>query len=210
MAADKLIENLVSDLKPLPDRSRLAGPVLMVMVLLSSLVGASLAVSGFGSSGRSWMANLVDPAFFLALLPAVPAVLWALCLSLPGRRTGHWAALTAALFLGWGAYLVLDIWRNGEAMVVWPSRFCILDIFLLAFAPLLVLMQIIRRRFVLGADTAALALFLASSLSGAACAGIICSNHTSTHVLQEHFAPVLGALLVVFVGRRLWRRQALY
>lgn len=210
MGADKLIENLVNDLKPVPDRSRLAGPVLMVAVLMGSLVAASLVVSGFGGSGRAWMANLLDPAFFLALLPAVPAALWALCLSLPGRRTGHWAALTGALFLGWGAYLVFDIWRNGEAIAVWPSRFCILDIFLLAFAPLLALMQIVRRRYVLGTDAVALALFLASSLSGAACAGIVCSDHTSTHVLQEHFAPVLLALVVIFVGRRLWRRQLLY
>lgn len=210
MEADKLIENLVNDLKPVPDRSRLAAPVLMVVVLMVSLVGASLAVSGFSGSGRAWMENILDPAFFLALLPAVPAVLWALCLSLPGRRTGHWAVLTGVFFLGWGAYLVFDIWQSGEAIAVWPSRFCILDILLLAFAPLLALMQLVRRRFVLGTDTVALALFLASSLSGAACAGIVCSDHTSTHVLQEHFAPVLLALLVIFAGRRLWRRQALY
>lgn len=206
----KLIDSLVKDLKPVPDRSRLLTPAAMVALLLTGLVLVSLVLAGVMGEAGSWSGRIRDPAFYLALLPALPAVLWALCLSLPGRRTGHWAAMTGVLFLVWGAYLVFDVWRSGGAASVVPSRFCILDILVMAFAPLFVLLSIVRRRFLIGADAAVVALFLASSLAGAACAGIVCVDHSAIHVLQEHFMPVLVLLIVIVVSRLVWRRQTLY
>jgi hypothetical protein len=198
-----LIDFLVRDLSTTPDRSRLLPPLLMWAVILCILVLASLAIASIIMPEYTCSYHLFHPGFILALLPAVPSGIWAILLSLPGRRTKPYQRLTVLLFVLWGAYLIYDISAmphelEKEEFLNYRGSLCFLDILLVGILPFLFLAMIIRNRFVLNRESAAIALFLSSSLIASACTGILCRDHGSLHVFQGHYLPVAVLLSVVF------------
>ncbi len=200
--SEQLIDSLVNELSRVPNRSRLWPPLLLWAAGFAILVISSLAFASIITPQSGWSHHLLNPAFLLALLPAIPSGVWAITLSLPGRRTAPWQTLTILFFVLWGAYLLIDIWRQPhatEAMTHWQSSICILDILLIGILPFLFLFTIIRNRFVLNREASAIALFLSSSLAASACTGIICTDHSSAHVLQEHYLPVTALLFILLL-----------
>ena len=197
-----LIDSLVNELSSVPDRSRLWPPLLTWAGAFLILVLSSLTIASMTMPERSWAFHLINPAFLLALLPAVPSGIWAILLSLPGRRTKPWQLLTAFFLVLWAGYLLYDISLTPQAageIMRWHGSMCILDILVIGILPFIFLAIIVRNRFVLNREATAIALFLSSSLAASACAGILCRDHSSLHVFQEHFLPVTALLLIMIL-----------
>lgn len=194
----KLINQLVNDLRPEPDRSKVVPVFFRWVAVFVLLVLGSMAVSQLLSPERRLVDLLIDPSFFMAMIPAVTSAIWAILLTLPGRKTSHWQVGTFVMFLIWGGYLGYDI-LNGSGAKIQQSMngVCILDVFILAILPLTVLFMLLRKRFILNKEMVVIALALTASLTGAACAGIICSEHASIHILQEHFVPSATILVIL-------------
>ncbi|MBW7858984.1 MAG: DUF1109 family protein [Leptonema sp. (in: Bacteria)] len=198
MDEGKLISQLVSDLRPEPDRSKVVPVLFRWVSVFVLLVIGSMVISQILSPERRLIDLLIDPAFFMAVIPAVSSAVWAILLTLPGRKTTHWQVITFVMFLIWGSYLAYDI-INGTTAKLQQSMngVCILDVVILAILPLTALFILLRKRFILNKEVAVIALALTASLTGAACAGIICNQHASLHILQEHFVPSAAILLVL-------------
>lgn len=199
-----LIDSLVNELSCVPDRSRLWPPLLAWAGVITILVLSSLTIASMIMPERSWASHLINPAFLLALLPALPAGIWTILLSLPGRRTKPYQLLTVVFFFLWGAYLLYDISLTPQAareILRWHGRMCILHIMLISILPFIFLAIIVLNRFVLNRKASAIALFLSSSLAASACVGILCRDHSSLHVFQGHFLPVTALLILVMLVR---------
>lgn len=199
MEESKLISQLVSELRPEPDRSKVVPIVLRWMSALVLLLLGAMTISQLLTPKQKMVSLLIDPSFFLAVIPAISSAIWVVLLTLPGRKTTHWQVITLVTFLAWGGYLGYDIIANSATQLKHVKNgICILDVLLLALIPLTVLFILIRKRFILNKEMAMIALALTASLTGAACAGIICNEHASLHILQEHFVPS-AAILVVLI-----------
>lgn len=199
MEESKLINRLVSELRPEPDRSKVVPILLRWMSVLAVLLLCAMSISQLLTPKQKLVDLLLDPSFFLAIIPAISSAIWVVLLTLPGRKTTHWQVITLVTFLIWGGYLGYDIIANSSTQLKHVKNgICILDVLLLAVIPLTVLFILIRKRFILNKEMAMIALALTASLTGAACAGIICNEHASLHILQEHFVPS-AAILVVLI-----------
>ena len=201
----KLIDSLVAKAQPVADRSSMVKPLFAWIAIIVGLVVVSFAAAELLMPEKEWDFYLWNPALLFALLPAIPAGIWVIALSLPGRRTKPYQIATILFFTLWGGYLLFDLIQTDtivDAVMATQKNRCIFDILLIGALPLLFLLIIVRTRFVLNRETSMIAIFLSSSLAAAACTGILCKDHSSLHVFQEHYLPVTVLLMILILVRR--------
>ncbi len=206
MDEDRLIESLKADLTPV----RPAGSVMtvgLVWLLLSIVYVFSLGAT-LGPFRPGFAQQLVTvPHFTLEMVLGLAALvtfsLVALLESVPGREAPGLRKAGWLLLAAWIAQFLIGFAAPAlEPSMLGKRDHCVWEAYLYSVPPLLGMLYLQRRRFVLDPVRAVLHAALAAGLLPALMMQVACM-HDPAHILAFHVLP-MGVLAVVAVALTVW------
>ena len=212
MNDDELIHSLKNDLLPVR-RPWPPGRVALFWLLASGAYALVLAAL-LGPFRPGFEAQLLTaPRFALEMLTGLGALVCflvtALAESIPGAAS-RWIRFAGwALFAGWlGQFVIGFVSPALEPSMLGKRDLCVWEAYLYSVPPLLVLVRLQWRRFVLEPRSAVLHASLAAGILPALVMQIACM-YEPVHALSFHVLPIaLLAIAAVLVADLLVRRSA--
>jgi hypothetical protein len=210
MKSDDLIRALASDLRPAPPMARPEKRAERWSTFVVIFVGAGSAALGLRTDlARRLHETLLVTQSLLVILLALIAGAWAFRSSVPGAE-GH-VLLRVLPFLALFAWLLSLLLGDASTArgASWAGVICVRNMVLLATAPAIGLVLMLRRAAPLDGGWTGLLSFLSSAAFGLAGTQLVCGKDDPIHGVLWHFAPVVMAAVVgMLLGRRLFLRRS--